>query len=125
MMTSTPGLFDMLGGMGLGGWCGSTQAGKPQQNLAMAQMGMKMLQPPPAPAIPQMSQGVQQPPSAPPPATQASPAAGYPGGQAGGGLTSGYPGGQAGGGNLAAAYPQMQRPQRPMPYTPPPYPFGR
>ena len=66
----TPGLFDMMGGMGLGGWGGSQtatpadQQKKQQQNLAMAQQGIKMMYPqqPAQPAPPPIP--VQQPPTA-------------------------------------------------------------
>ena len=57
-LVPTPGLFDMMGGMGLGGWGGSSQPDQPgqsgtpadqqkkqQQNLAMAQQGIKMMYP--------------------------------------------------------------------------------
>ena len=94
-LVPSPGLFDMLGGMGLGGWPGSSssasapgtpaeqqqqQQKKQQQQLAMAQQGMKMLQPqqqaappeavpvaPPQPQqpMPQAAQTAPTPPRAP------------------------------------------------------------
>ena len=81
---STPGLFDMLGGMGLGGWGGTPGAtGAPadqqkkqqQQQMALAQQGLKMMQPqqmpvasPRMPDVQDASYAVPQMP--PPPASQ-------------------------------------------------------
>jgi hypothetical protein len=87
---STPGLFDMLGGMGLSGWPGSStdqpgtaadQQKKRQQQLALGQQGLKMMQPPAMPAMPADTPMPQQQaapiPMPPPQVMPASSGAGY------------------------------------------------
>jgi hypothetical protein len=115
-MTSSPGLFDMLGGMGFPGAAAANQPAsaaeaqrkQQQQLMAMAPQGLKMLSPQqpqgaPPPSIPVSAAPQQQ---MPPPATQVTPSTPPAGGMAG--LPSGYGG-----------YPRGRPPMMPMPM-----PFG-
>jgi hypothetical protein len=113
-----PGLFDMFKGMGFSGASGA-QSGTPeeqqrrqQQNLAMAQQGLKMMQPQQtAPTPPPMQAAPGVAPAPLPPATQVTPSTPTDYGVQGGSPYGGLPG--------ANAYAQRRAMPMPMPF-----PFG-